>query len=582
MVTAITIRDVPDETRDELASRAALSGRSLQEYLRSQLIELARRPDAEVLLARVRDRKQRLGSRLPTEAILGHRDAGPSMTLVIDSGFVAAALVDSGPVGTWADHLLATDDLAAPHLMPVEVANVLRRAALAGEISPDTAALAHADLLSLRVELFAYEPFATRVWAASAEAAPCAPAGSRESDRGADRAPSPCRGRAREVARAVLAQARAWRADQLLDRNLQRGRDPREHREGRVRRARFDVRPRRPRDSRQLRELLLAEAARLAQPPHVLSEVPGNFHVPSGDGPMDWRSVSGLSSPMIKCPESIEWRSKETDNVDRHSSRSLERTRSRARAPPRPGRLHDRRCRATPRTPPSTRRRDRRLGRHGPRDSCRTSAIATSATRVAAKRTRSSGTSTSLVHCASTLGDTPLRLVADTEPDVFDEVLQVNLAGPFRLTKALLGPMVLRGRGAVVFVSSDAAVEGYPTWGAYGASKAGLDQLARVWAAELAGTGVRVVSLDPGDMDTPMHAAAIPDADPATLAGPEDVAARVADLLRSFRDGADEGVVMKAAAGPIHSRLLLVDPDSRRDAPRHARRGASPPATSSS
>jgi plasmid stability protein len=75
MATAITIRDVPDETRDELASRAALSGRSLQEYLRSQLIELARRPDAEALLARIRERKQRLGSRLPGESILGYRDA---------------------------------------------------------------------------------------------------------------------------------------------------------------------------------------------------------------------------------------------------------------------------------------------------------------------------------------------------------------------------------------------------------------------------------------------------------------------------------------------------------------------------
>lgn len=86
------------------------------------------------------------------------------MTLVVDSGLVTAALVDSGRLGTWADHILATDDLAAPHLMPVEVANVLRRAAMAGEISADTAALAHADLLSLRVELFAYEPFAARVW----------------------------------------------------------------------------------------------------------------------------------------------------------------------------------------------------------------------------------------------------------------------------------------------------------------------------------------------------------------------------------------------------------------------------------
>jgi len=86
------------------------------------------------------------------------------MTLVIDSGLVVAALVDCGEVGTWAEHLLVTDDLAAPHLMPVEVANVLRRAAMAGETSADTAALAYADLLSLRVELFTYEPFATRVW----------------------------------------------------------------------------------------------------------------------------------------------------------------------------------------------------------------------------------------------------------------------------------------------------------------------------------------------------------------------------------------------------------------------------------
>ncbi len=75
MPTAITIRDVPDETRDELASRAALSGRSLLEYLRSQLIELARRPDSRVLLAQIRERKQQIGSQLSVESILGHRDA---------------------------------------------------------------------------------------------------------------------------------------------------------------------------------------------------------------------------------------------------------------------------------------------------------------------------------------------------------------------------------------------------------------------------------------------------------------------------------------------------------------------------
>jgi plasmid stability protein len=75
MPTSITIRDVPDEARDELAARAASTGRSLQEYLRAQLIDLASRPDAETLVARIRDRKQRTGSRLPATRILAHRNS---------------------------------------------------------------------------------------------------------------------------------------------------------------------------------------------------------------------------------------------------------------------------------------------------------------------------------------------------------------------------------------------------------------------------------------------------------------------------------------------------------------------------
>lgn len=86
------------------------------------------------------------------------------MSIVVDAGFVVAALIVSGPTGSWAEHVVGSDDLAAPHLMPVEVADVMRRAALAGAISPDTAAMAHADLLDLRVALFPYEPFADRVW----------------------------------------------------------------------------------------------------------------------------------------------------------------------------------------------------------------------------------------------------------------------------------------------------------------------------------------------------------------------------------------------------------------------------------
>lgn len=73
-MASITIRDVPDEVRDELAARAKLSGRSLQEYLRSELTELARRPDPDLLLAQARDRTRRTGSRLSTAQILSHRD----------------------------------------------------------------------------------------------------------------------------------------------------------------------------------------------------------------------------------------------------------------------------------------------------------------------------------------------------------------------------------------------------------------------------------------------------------------------------------------------------------------------------
>jgi plasmid stability protein len=74
MATSITIRDVPDDVRDELASRAGLAGRSLQEHLRAELIALAQRPSVAVLIARVRERKASGGSRLPARKILAHRD----------------------------------------------------------------------------------------------------------------------------------------------------------------------------------------------------------------------------------------------------------------------------------------------------------------------------------------------------------------------------------------------------------------------------------------------------------------------------------------------------------------------------
>jgi NAD(P)-dependent dehydrogenase (short-subunit alcohol dehydrogenase family) len=134
-----------------------------------------------------------------------------------------------------------------------------------------------------------------------------------------------------------------------------------------------------------------------------------------------------------------------------------------------------------------------------------------------------------LVNNASSLGPAALRPLADTDCEDIELALATNLVGPFRLTKALLGALAAsarEGRGAVVLnVSSDAAINAYPGWGAYGASKAALRHLTAIWEEELRDQGLHFLSLDPGDMDTPLHALAVPDADPATLKAPA-VAAR--------------------------------------------------------
>ena len=136
-----------------------------------------------------------------------------------------------------------------------------------------------------------------------------------------------------------------------------------------------------------------------------------------------------------------------------------------------------------------------------------------------------------LVNNASTLGPVPLRLLADTECENFEATLVTNVLGPFRLTKALLGALASSardGRAAVVInIGSDAGVNAYAQWGAYGTSKAALAHMTRIFDEETASLGVRMRCIDPGDMDTPMHAAALPDADPATLAQPADVARRL-------------------------------------------------------
>lgn len=133
-----------------------------------------------------------------------------------------------------------------------------------------------------------------------------------------------------------------------------------------------------------------------------------------------------------------------------------------------------------------------------------------------------------LVLNASTLGTSPLPPLADYDLDGLRRTVEVNTIAPLGLVQLLL-PAVRRAGGVVIAVSSDAAVEGYEGWGGYGASKAALDQLARVLAAEE--PTIRVYAVDPGDMRTAMHAEADPDADPADLADPVDVAASLDPLL---------------------------------------------------
>jgi len=140
-----------------------------------------------------------------------------------------------------------------------------------------------------------------------------------------------------------------------------------------------------------------------------------------------------------------------------------------------------------------------------------------------------------LINNASVLGPTPLALLADTQCEELEQALTVNLLGPFRLCKALFGALSASARigcGAVVInISSDAAITPYSGWGAYGASKAALRHLTAIWAKEAKSEGISFLSLDPGDMDTPLHALAVPDADRTALKRPDDAALEIIGSL---------------------------------------------------
>src|SRR5947209_13734711 len=138
-----------------------------------------------------------------------------------------------------------------------------------------------------------------------------------------------------------------------------------------------------------------------------------------------------------------------------------------------------------------------------------------------------------LINNASELGPSPMPPLERLPLQAFEDVLRVNVVAPLSLTQLVLPGMRAGRNGLIVNVTSDAGVQAYPTWGGYGASKAGLEHLSRILAAELEGSGVRVYVVDPGDMDTAMHRAAEPGVDLSHLPTPDKVAPAFVHLLEN-------------------------------------------------
>ncbi|HYZ16213.1 MAG TPA: SDR family oxidoreductase [Candidatus Acidoferrum sp.] len=141
-----------------------------------------------------------------------------------------------------------------------------------------------------------------------------------------------------------------------------------------------------------------------------------------------------------------------------------------------------------------------------------------------------------VVNNASTLGRSPLPALAQLSPQTLARIYETNLFAPLHLIQHALPIMVRGGGGTIVNVTSDAALEAYPGWGGYGSSKAALEQMSRILAAEIDGSGVSVMVVDPGDMNTELHRLAVPDADPSALGDPVRVAQALLRAIAAPRD----------------------------------------------
>ena len=156
-----------------------------------------------------------------------------------------------------------------------------------------------------------------------------------------------------------------------------------------------------------------------------------------------------------------------------------------------------------------------------------------------------------LVNNASELGPSPMPELAHLPWQAMERVLRVNVTAPLHLIQLVLPGMRARNEGTIVNISSDAGVNAYPGWGGYGASKAALEHVSRVLAAELQATSIRVLAIDPGDMNTQMHRDAEPGVDLSHLPDPGRIAPAIVTLVEddAVTGGRHEAQALLAEVG---------------------------------
>ena len=136
-----------------------------------------------------------------------------------------------------------------------------------------------------------------------------------------------------------------------------------------------------------------------------------------------------------------------------------------------------------------------------------------------------------LINNASTIGRSPMPPLEHHPWQSLLLIYKINVVAPIHLAQLVIPGMKFRGGGTILNITSDAGVNAYPGWGGYGSSKAALRHASRILAAELEESGIRVLDVDPGDMNTEMHRLAEPGVDLSRLPDPEQVAPAIVSLL---------------------------------------------------